>query len=80
MHKLVVAVLSGMLLLAPVVHARVVTYKNCTELNKVYKGGVALPGAKNIGGKTRYTPYYSKALYDANKSRDRDKDGIACEQ
>ncbi len=80
MQKLIVAVLSGMLLLAPVVHARVVTYKNCTELNKVYKGGVALPGAKNKGGKTRFTPVYNKALYDANKSRDRDKDGIACEQ
>lgn len=80
MHKLVVAVLSGMLLLAPVVHARVVIYRNCTELNKVYKGGVALPGAKNIGGKTRYTPVYNKALYDANKSRDRDKDSIACER
>jgi hypothetical protein len=80
MHKLVVAVLSAMLLLAPVVHARVVTYKNCTELNKIYKGGVALPGAKNKGGKTRYTPVYNKALYDANKSKDRDKDGIACER
>lgn len=80
MQKLIVAVMSGTLLLAPVVHARVVTYKNCTELNKVYKGGVALPGAKNKGGKTRYTPVYNKPLYDANKSRDRDKDGIACEQ
>jgi hypothetical protein len=46
----------------------------------VYKGGVALPGAKNKGGKTRSKPLFSKALYDANKSKDRDKDGIACEQ
>jgi hypothetical protein len=80
MHKLIIAVLCGMLLMTPVVHARVVTYRNCTELNKVYKGGVARPGAKNKGGKTRYTPFFNQALYDANKSRDRDKDGIACER
>ncbi|OKO87778.1 YhjA [Geobacillus proteiniphilus] len=35
---------------------------------------------KNKGGKTRYKPYVSKALYDANKRLDRDKDGIACER
>ena len=28
-------------------------FKNCTELNKVYPGGVALPGAVNSGGKTK---------------------------
>jgi len=72
--------LCRVLLFTPVVTARTVTYRNCTELNKVYKGGVALPGAKNKGGKTRYKPLFSKALYDANKSKDRDKDGIACEQ
>lgn len=57
------------------------TYKNCTELNKVYKGGVARSSSvKNKGGKTRYKPYVSKALYDANKKSDRDKDLIACEK
>jgi len=56
------------------------TYKNCTELNKVYKGGVALPGAVNMGGATKYEPKYSKALYLANKRSDRDNDGIACEK
>jgi hypothetical protein len=80
MHKLVIAVFCGTLLVTPIAQARVVTYRNCTELNKVYKGGVALPGAKNKGGKTRFTPMFNKALYDANKSKDRDKDGIACEQ
>jgi hypothetical protein len=55
-------------------------FKNCTELNKVYPGGVALPGAVNKGGKTKKTPKYDKALYTANKSSDRDKDGIACEK
>ena len=56
------------------------TFKNCTELNKVYPGGVALPGAINSGGTTKLTPKYDKALYVANKKSDRDKDGIACEK
>jgi hypothetical protein len=55
-------------------------FKNCTELNKVYPGGVALPGAVNAGGMTKLTPKFNKKLYDANKKSDRDKDGIACEK
>ena len=55
-------------------------FKNCTELNKVYPGGVALPGAINAGGATKLTPKYDKKLYAANKKSDRDKDGIACEK
>ena len=55
-------------------------FKNCTELNKIYPGGVALPGAINSGGKTKKEPKYDKALYNANKKSDRDKDGIACEK
>jgi len=60
---------------------KVVTYKNCTELNKVYKGGVARSASvKNVGGKTKYKPFVSQAIYDANKKSDRDKDLIACEK
>jgi hypothetical protein len=55
-------------------------FKNCTELNKVYPGGVALPGAVNAGGVTKKEPKYDKALYQANKKSDRDGDGIACEK
>lgn len=55
-------------------------FKNCTELNKVYPGGVALPGAINAGGATKKEPKYDKALYTANKKSDRDGDGIACEK
>ncbi|WP_028390647.1 excalibur calcium-binding domain-containing protein [Bacillus cihuensis] len=66
---------------SPVEAAKAVTYKNCTELNKVYKGGVAkAANIKNKGGKTKYTPFVSKAIYDANVKSDRDKDGIACER
>ncbi|AOH56436.1 hypothetical protein ABE28_018875 [Peribacillus muralis] len=60
---------------------KVKTYKNCTELNKDYKGGVARTSSvKNKGGKTKYKPHVSKELYDANKKSDRDKDWIACEK
>lgn len=57
------------------------TYKNCTELNKVHKGGVAKYSKyKNKGGKIKYKPVISKDLYERNVSKDRDKDGIACER
>lgn len=60
---------------------KVKSYPNCQALNKDYKGGVAkLKTTKNKGSKTYYKPYVSKDLYNKNKSRDRDKDGIACER
>jgi len=67
---------------APITQANAAAkkFKNCTELNKVYPGGVALPGAVNAGGATKKDPKYDKALYTSNKSSDRDKDGIACEK
>ena len=65
---------------APISQASAKTFKNCTEINKVYPGGVALPGAVNKGGATKLTPKYDKKLYTANKKSDRDKDGIACEK
>ena len=66
--------------LMPTAQASVKVYKNCTKLNKVYPGGVALPGAINKGGTTKLAPKVSKKLYDANKKSDRDNDGIACEK
>lgn len=60
---------------------KVVKYANCKALNKVYSGGVAKSSTvKNKGGKTKYKPFVSKAIYNANISKDRDKDGIACER
>ena len=64
----------------PISQASAKTFKNCTALNKVYPGGVALPGAVNAGGATKLTPKFNKKLYEANKKSDRDKDGIACEK
>jgi hypothetical protein len=61
---------------------RYTTYKNCTEMHKRYKGGVARVGARDVraSGRARYKPYINNNLYNANKKSDRDKDGIACEQ
>jgi hypothetical protein len=56
-------------------------FSNCTELNKVYPGGVAKSrSVKNKGGVTKNTPTVSAALYAENKTKDRDGDGIACEK
>ncbi len=58
-----------------------VKYKNCTELNKVYPGGVAKSAiSKNKGGKIRLVQEVNAKVYDLNKSLDRDKDGLACER
>jgi hypothetical protein len=57
-------------------------FKNCTDMHRTYKGGVAKPGAKDhrkSGGHARHLPYVNAALYAANTSMDRDHDGIACE-
>ena len=82
MKRLSVTLISLSLIILPShpSHAAVKVFKNCTELNKVYPGGVALPGAINSGGTTKKEPKYNKALYNANKKSDRDKDGIACEK
>ena len=82
MRKYAILLLSLALITSFSSHSNAVVkkFKNCTELNKVYPGGVALPGAVNAGGATKKEPKYNKALYTANKSSDRDKDGIACEK
>ena len=65
------------------------TFKNCTQLNKTYKGGVAksrsvrntkVVRGKKVAADSKYAPKVSASLYKANKKHDRDKDGIACER
>ena len=73
-------IILGLFFWNPTASAAARVFKNCTELNKVYPGGVALPGAVNAGGETKKEPKYDSALYAANKKSDRDKDGIACEK
>ena len=64
--------------------AKAKRYKNCTQLRKTYKGGVAKPGVKGnkVGSKIKpfkIKPKFSTTLYKKNRHLDRDKDGIACE-
>lgn len=77
---LITALILGLSLSNLTANAAAKVFKNCTELNKIYPGGVALPGAINAGGSTKLTPLYDKVLYNANKKSDRDGDGIACEK
>ena len=56
-------------------------YKNCTALNKAYPHGVGKPGARDkTSGEPVTTFRVDRALYNANKGSDRDRDGIACEK
>ncbi len=82
MKKILVVVLTLVISISFLASSQAVTkvFKNCTELNRVHPGGVARPGAVNMGGATKLTPKYDKKLYEANKKSDRDKDGIACEK
>lgn len=72
--------LALLLLFLPNSYAAPKVFKNCSALNKVYPGGVAKPGAINLGGVTKNEPKYDLGLYKANKKSDRDGDGIACEK
>lgn len=77
MKKSLTYVLSFALLLAVAVpvstqnaSAAAKTYKNCTELNKDYKGGVAKSASvKNKGGKTKYKPFVSAELYEGQQEK-----------
>lgn len=68
MKKLSIAVISLLVALSFTVgavpaDAAAKTYKNCTEINKVYKGGIARSSkVKNKGGATKYKPFVSQAL------------------
>jgi hypothetical protein len=56
-------------------------FSNCAALNAVYPGGVAKNSkVTNMGGATNYLPTLKPKIYRANSSKDRDKDGIACER
>ena len=67
------------------------SYKNCTELNKVYPHGVGKSGARDkTSGKPVTTFRVSSTVYSYNDGGakrdfreydlDRDNDGIACEK
>jgi len=58
-------------------------YQNCKELNADYPHGVGRTGAVDSvkGGGSGVTNFtVNDAVYNANKARDGDGDGIACEK
>lgn len=79
-----VAVLGSLMVSAPANAATAHTYKNCTIMHGTYPHGVGKPGAKDhVANPAKDKPvtnfHVSSSLYAANKSHDRDHDGIACE-
>ncbi len=69
---LLLVVLSTFVLVNP---AAAKSFKNCTDLHKVYPNGVARSVA--AVGSTR--AIVNLKVYNENRKSDRDKDGIACE-
>lgn len=60
--------------------AAIKTFKNCTELNKSFKYGVAASAkSANRGAGPVSKPTVSPATFKKNQKLDRDKDGIICE-
>lgn len=56
-------------------------FPNCSAVQKVYPHGIAksTAAARTATG-LKGTPKISASLYAANKSKDRDGDGVACEK
>jgi hypothetical protein len=72
------SVSSGVATAAPQVQS--VAFANCKAMNEVYVGGVAkAKNWKNKGGKLKNAPVVNAKVYAANKGKDRDKDGLVCE-
>jgi len=67
------------LLVTSPTHAQ--TFKNCTEVRKVYPMGVAktLVAAKKQKNYPVNNPLVSATIYKTIQKMDRDKDGTACE-
>ena len=56
------------------------TYKNCAAVNKVYAHGIAKKGYSKTASGLTAAPFVNTKLYNLNKSKDRDGDGVACER
>ena len=65
-----------------VVAPAVTKYSNCAKLNRVYPHGVGRKGAHDrvTSGHPVTNFTVNTTVYNANKARDRDKDGVACEK
>ena len=76
----VLVAIVGLVLAAPASAATPRVFKNCKAVNNVYRHGIAknFRVVKTADGLTG-RPFVSFKLYVANRTRDRDKDGVACE-
>jgi len=76
---LAISVVAGVL--ASQAFAGATKFKNCTAVHKKYKHGIAksTKAANRANGLTG-KPKISLSLYTANKGKDRDHDGVACEK
>ena len=78
-----ITVMIGISIAAPLAAAQpsVRAFANCTAMHKVYRHGVGRQGAHDKTSGTPVTNFtVSTRIYNANAARDRDHDGIACEQ
>ena len=66
----------GLTIIPSTAHAA--PFKNCTALRAKYPNGVAKSLA--AANAQKKIPKVSAAIYKANKSMDRDGDGVACEK
>ena len=73
MKRIVLSIVIFSLLAASPASAK--TFKNCTELRKVYPKGVA----KSVKAAGASGAKVNRKAYNENAKSDRDKDGIACE-
>ena len=87
MKKLLVIVTSSLLVFAGGVGAsarNVIVdkkYSNCTALNRDFPGGVSKSSKViDAGGPKKHKPTVNAKVYKENITKDRDKDGIACEK
>ena len=80
-HKVTALTTAALLLGSTSALAATPKYQNCSQLNRAYPHGVGKPGARDHSSGTPVTSFKrSTALYRANASKDRDRDGIACEK
>jgi len=81
MKKFVAILIFGLIVL-PAPTAFSATFKNCSQVNRLYPFGVAksLTAAKKQKGYPVNNPYVSSSLYKSIAKMDRDKDSVACEK
>jgi hypothetical protein len=82
MGKIVAATISATLLWSVTASVSAQSFKNCSEVRKVYPMGVAktLAVAKKQKNYPINKPFVSAGIYASLAKLDRDKDGTACEK